>query len=98
MKSAVALLSRILSQFTTEEQISKLEVFVKSIEVEHGPFPGTYKAITNARKDLKWAEKNVPAIKTYLQPNMQSGASPSAVMGLSAITCAVALACLRIFI
>lgn len=92
IKDAVSLSSRIIGQFTSEQQIHKLESFVKSKEIEHGAFPKVHESIENARKDLIWAEKNIPEIKAYLAPKSSSPSSASSIAGFTIFVAIAALA------
>lgn len=91
INDAVSLASRIIGQFTSEQQINQLESFVKSKELEHGAFPKVHDSIESARKDLKWAEKNIPAIKAYLGPKSTSPSSATSIAGLTIFVAIAAL-------
>lgn len=82
---------------TTEEDILKLENAVKSAQLEHGPFPKTHDAIAGARKDLAWANKNIPAIKLYLQPKSSKPSSATTITGFT-IFVLLLTCCANVFI
>lgn len=59
------ILSQILSKSTSHEQITKIQKFAESNDLESNPTLKT--ALTNAKLNLKWAEQNVPIIKDFVK-------------------------------
>lgn len=96
VQDAAKLYSSIVARLTSENEIAKLEKVVTSMQVEHGPFPKVHDAIASARADLAWANKNIPAIKAYLQPNSGKPSSASTITGITLF--AVIVACANAFI
>lgn len=78
-----SVLSLLASQFTSNEQIEKVNKFVEENKSVLGPVKTLQISLKNAKYNLKWAEKNVPVIKNYLKSDTSSAYSRMVSIGLS---------------
>lgn len=81
------ILSTCVARLTTADQIDKVQKFINENKLESNE--KLKKAVKSAQSNLKWAERNVPIIKDYLQkvanPNSASTNTISCVILLSGI-------------
>lgn len=76
-------LSLLASQFTSNEQIEKVNKFVEENKSALGPVDTLQTSLQNANYNLKWAEKNIPVIKKYLKLDSSSAYTTIVSMALS---------------
>lgn len=67
-----SVLSSLASQFTSNEQIENVNKFIEENKSALGPIDTLQISLRNAKYNLKWAERNVPAIKEYLKSDTGS--------------------------